>query len=109
MTGTASFSKYCVHRRHWSAGVRNVIPPYRHSHEPQYRDQWQAEADDGSPYTPGGPSLEVMEVVPLSEALSCAYASRHRFSTAAPPPREWRPSPAVHRRVECGQKASHAG
>ena len=79
MAGAALFAKDRMHRCHWAAGVRNVIFPYRHSHQPNYRNQRYAETDDGAPYAPGGPSLEVMEVVPLSEALSCAYASRHRL------------------------------
>src|SRR2546423_2740044 len=60
MAGAALFAKDRMHRCHWAAGVRNVIFPYRHPHQPNYRNQRYAETNNGPPHAPGGPSLEVM-------------------------------------------------
>lgn len=80
MASFALLPEYRVDGSHGPTGVDGIVLSQGHTAQPESCDQRQTEAEQSAPPPPARPSLKVMEVVALSQALGSAYASRHLVS-----------------------------
>src|SRR6185312_8461933 len=80
MAGIALLSGERVHGRKRSAGIRDGVAAQVIAEKPQNCERGKRGHQNSASKPPASPSLEVMEVVPLSETFGCTFTSHDSSS-----------------------------